>query len=108
MITKATFKLGEVTYQFEVEGDQKDKKDILYQLTQMCDVPRYCHACQNKHPKADAKVLASNSDSEGNKYVKVICGCGAQAKLGVLKNGTGTFWHDFVMWTPKEKGDVKP
>lgn len=88
MIAKAQFKLGEVTYHFEVE--EKDTKDTLSQIITLTNPPRKCHVCKTE----GGKYFYTNRDKEGNIYIKVNCPCGAQSKLGSYKTG-GYFWHEF-------------
>lgn len=96
MIIKVNTKLGNVTYQFEI--DEKDEMDALHKAAVLGNPPQKCDECDN----VENFKLDSNKDKEGNTYVNVVCGnCGAKAKLGQYKVG-GYFFHRFEKWVPKE------
>lgn len=102
MIAKTGFKMGNVSYQFEI--DEKDEMESLHRAIILGNPPTVCDICQNND---SAKMkLTSNKDKEGNIYVKVRCTCGAEAKLGQYKAG-GFFWHDFKIYVKDSKAEER-
>jgi len=103
MKVKANLKMGNVTYQFEVE--EKGEKETLNKIIVLTNPRRMCNECQNK----EGFYFTSNKDREGNIYINVKCPkCGAKSKLGEYKT-SGYFWRDFEKYTPTapKKQDVK-
>lgn len=98
MIAKANLKVGNVTYQFEV--DEKTELDTLHKIIVLSN-PRGKCICGNVG--LENFYFTTNKDKEGNTYVNVKCAkCGARSKLGLYKTG-GYFWHEFEKYEPKPK-----
>jgi len=99
MIGKVSFKVGQTSYQLEINEPQE--MDTLHKMAVLGNPPSYCQVCKNnKFFKLD-----SNKDKDGNVYMNVICtaaGCGAKSKLGQYKTG-GYFWKKFEKWVPKNQ-----
>lgn len=101
MIAKTGFKMGNVTYQFEI--DEKDEMESLSRAITLGNPPRVCNICDNGD--SSLMSLTSNKDKEGNIYVKVRCQCRAEAKLGQYKAG-GFFWHEFKVYAKDTQGEI--
>ena len=103
MIVKANLKLGNVSYQFEIE--EKDEMDTLHKIIVLTNPRTYCNVCKNTD--LNKFKFTSNKDKEGNTYVNLKCtNCGARSKLGLYKAG-GFFWHDFEKYVPKKEENEK-
>lgn len=95
MIIKVNLKLGNASYQIEV--DEKDELEALNKAIVLAN-PRSKCLCGNNDPSK--MYFTSNKDKEGNIYVNVKCAaCGARSKLGRYKTG-GYFWHEFEKYVP--------
>lgn len=94
MKAKVNFKLGNATYQLEIE--EPSEMDTLHKMAVLANPPTYCDVCKN----TQHFTLDSNKDKDGNVYVNVLCkksGCYAKAKLGQYKS-KGYFWKKFEKW----------
>jgi len=101
MRAKVNAKIGEATYQFEVE-EQTDK-ETLNRIITLGNPPRKCDVCGNE----EDNYLDSNKDKEGNIYIKMVCrACKANANLGTYKTG-GFFWKQYEQWNKDYQPEAK-
>lgn len=93
-ITKATFKIGSDTFEFEPDATElKEQFSELYNLK-----PRSrCDVCGNNDAEKFSLFVSKAKDKKDKEwtYVKVNCICGAQSTLGTLLDNKGYFWHKF-------------
>lgn len=102
MKIKCNLKLGNSTYQFEV--DEKTELESLHKAIILTN-PK--HSCLCKEPNIEDKYFTTNKDKEGNIYVNVKCGrCKGRSKLGSYKSG-GFFWHDYEVYKKPEANGNK-
>lgn len=103
MIIKTNFKLGDNTYQVEVE--EKSELDTLHKIIVLSSPRKYCAVCKKEVPSEEL-YFTTNKDKEGNVYVNVKHkACGSRSKLGQYKTG-GYFWHEYEKYEPKNKKEV--
>ncbi len=89
MKIKSNFKVGEVSYQIEVE--EKNPLETLHLSIILSNPRKVCNRCMNT---TDFE-FSTNKDKEANTYINVICrACFAKSKLGSYKAG-GYFWKEF-------------
>ena len=101
MIGKVNVKVGDSSYQFEVE--EKSDIETLHKLIVLGNPPRICSVCDS-----DDIILDTNKDKEGNTYVNALCQkCKAKAKLGQYKAG-GYFWRAFEQWQNATSQSIAP
>lgn len=99
MIVKATFKLGNVTY--DIQADASKAKDALHEVITISSPRSWCAACNSEVLPEECK-LTTNKDKDGNIYVNAKHtkkGCGARSGLGTFKAG-GYFWKDYEIYKP--------
>ena len=94
MLIKVNFKLGDNSYQLEI--DEKSEMEALHKAIVLSN-PRNKCICGN----TEGFYPTTNKDKEGNIYVNIKCPkCEARSKLGQYKAG-GYFWHSFEKYIPQ-------
>jgi len=87
--------MGKNTYQ--VETEEQDVKEAMYEAITISSPPDACDNCQNM----EGLYFTANKDKDGNIYINVKCPkCQARSGLGTLKAG-GHFWKRFEVYVPK-------
>ena len=90
-------KLGQATYNFEIE--EKSDIEALHKAAVLGNPPLFCDNCGANKP--ENFKLQSNKDAESNVYVNIECNeCSAKAKLGQYKS-SGYFWKKFELYVKK-------
>lgn len=103
MIGRATFRVGDVNYEIEVE--EKDVKDTLLNLIVLSNPPLYNPITKNGDPRKFK--LDARKDKDGNVYINCVDKTdGSASSLGTFKSG-GYFWKPFERWQDKKEEGSK-
>ena len=95
MIGKVNVKLGQASFQFEIEGEKE--LEVISKCATLGNPPRRCTLCDSEN------VVLASRHADSFIFIKVAClDCHAEAALGQYRSGDGYFWkHKFERY---EKG----
>ena len=95
MILETQFKIGDVVYKAQIEGE--DMKECLFQAGTVTGIRRKCDVCGKTE---GFRLVANKADTF--KFVNIECSCGAKSNLGSYKDGSGFYWKNFERFDAQE------